>query len=112
MRQPGPPLPLVDAEGLQTPEQVVGEGRGAPAPVVADEHPDAPGLQVAEHLELWALGPGGGVPQRAGHRLEVASGPGAEESQRDVEVFGGHDAPAELAQLPGGERLHDLVGQP
>jgi hypothetical protein len=29
-----------------------------------------------------------------------------------VEVFGGHDPPAELAQLPGGEGLDDVVGQP
>ena len=111
VRQPEPPFPLVDAQGLQTPEQIVREGRGTAVPVVADEHPNAPGLPVPAHLELRTLGPGGGVPHRTGHGLEVASGPGAEEGQRDVEVSGRHDPPVELAHLPGDEALDDVVGQ-
>ena len=111
MGQPGPPFPFVDAQGLQTPEQVVREGLGPSVPVVANEHPDAPGLPVGAHLELGTLGPGGGVTHRAGHGLEVASGPGAEEGQRDVEVSGRHEPPVEFAQLPGGDGLDDVVGQ-
>lgn len=111
MRHPGPPLPLVDTESFQPPEQVVCEGRGAPVAVVADEHSDAPGLAVVAHLELRALGAAGRLTQDAGDRLELAPRPGAEEGQRDVEVARGDSSPAELAQLPGGEGLDDVFGQ-
>jgi hypothetical protein len=111
VRQPGPPLPLVDAEGLQAPEEVVGEGTGAAISVVADEHAHAPGLPVAAHLELRELGAAGRFAQRAGHGLELPSGSGAQERQGDVEVRRRHGSPAELSELPGDERLDDVFGQ-
>jgi hypothetical protein len=83
-----------------------------PAAVVEHEHADASGLAIAAHLELRTLGPTGRFAQGAGHGLEVAPRPGAEEGQRDVEVSRWDGTPAKLAELPGGEGLDHPVGQP
>ncbi len=112
MRKPGPGLPPVDAEPLQTREEVVRERRTVPLVVVADEHPDAPRLAVAPHGEDGLPSAVCGLAQGPHDGLEVVGRPRAEEGQGEVQVLGRNDPrAAELPRLPGEEGLDRLLGE-
>ena len=117
MRQPGPPLALVDAERLQTRLQVVGERRARARLVVEDEHADAPGLAVARTARARTGSAPAAAPRSASTiGVELAAGPAAEERERDVQVLAAATtadaAPSALALPARRAASSDVVGQP
>jgi hypothetical protein len=112
VRQPGPPLAAVDAEALQPFLNVLGEHPRPTTLIVEDEHPDASRLAIATRGEADRSGRCRSVAQDADDRLDLATGPMAEERERDVQVLSPNDANAcELRALPPLDLVEDVIGQ-
>jgi hypothetical protein len=112
VRQPRAGLAPVHAERLEPLPHVAGEPGRAADLILADEHPDAPGLAVAHRSERRPVRPSRAPAQLVEDPRHVDSGPRAEEDERDVEVLGRDDADVrdatERARLPVDEPLARL----
>ena len=87
MREPFAALPLVDAEPLQALVQVGGESRRRAGVVLADEHPDAPGLAVASDTEGRDGCSPCGRTELGRDTCDVAAAAPAEKGKRDVQLL-------------------------
>src|SRR3989442_11996177 len=86
VREPRPPLALVDAEPFQALLEIIGEALGPTPGIAQEEHPDAPGLAVALRHEPDRAGGRGGLAQRGEDRLELRHRPVPEEGEGDAQV--------------------------
>src|SRR5438128_8545102 len=115
VRKPAAALPLVHAQPLEPPVEVVGERDRPSALVVEDEHADAPRLAVAGDGESGAPGGRGRLPELAGDRGDIRGGSAPEEGQGDVEVRPDDAADAvsfgKRPAAPGDEAVEDVVGE-
>lgn len=112
MRQPGTPLPAIDAEALQPLLDVTRQLRRPPFGVLEDQHADAPCLAVANRREADFPCPRSSVTQSADDRPELARRPMPEKHERDMQVISWNDPNAdELLALPAFDLVEDAVGQ-
>jgi len=92
MRQPGALLGLVHAELPEAPVEIPGEPGSPLLFILANEHPHAARLSVADRCEPRALCRSGRLSQRSGNRVQLAAWTVAEKSQRDVQALAREDA--------------------
>jgi hypothetical protein len=115
VREPRPPLGLVDADLLEPAGEIVRERGCSPTFVVEHDHPDAPRLAVAARAKERPDGGGGGGSHLRGDRPDLAGRPRSEERERDVEVRRRNETrvtgAGERPALPGDEALDDALGE-
>ena len=86
MRQPPPPLGLVDAERLEPPVEVARKRLRAAVVVAEREHAHGCASRGSAHGERGAFRVSRGLAQGAGDPLHLLGRPVAEERERDVQA--------------------------
>ena len=112
MREPFPPLGLVDAQPLETIREASREATRTASLVGEREHPDAARLAIAGRGKDETAALGGAVPHRLNDRPHVGGRAAPQEDERDVEVPRSHEASGgsvrERLALPRDEALDGL----
>jgi len=112
VRQPPASLPLVHAEPLEAPLEIVRELGGPTTGVLEDDHAGAAGLTVAGRREADLARLRGSLAKHFDDRSELAGRSVAEKGERDVQMPAWDDAHAgELPLLPVLDLVENVVGR-